>query len=81
MQVNSAYDRGKAFQERMSRAGAKESELTEMMTQLESKMERVEELLLDDKDRQNEMLKRSLEQRRIRRRKLNEKLVDVEEQL
>jgi hypothetical protein len=45
----------------MSRAGAKESELTEMMTQLESKMERVEELLLDDKDRQNEMLKRSLE--------------------
>ncbi len=65
----------------MSRAGAQEGELTDMMTQLESKMERVEELLLDDKDRQNEMLKRSLEQRRIRRRKLNEKLVEVEEQL
>jgi hypothetical protein len=35
----------------MSRAGAQEGELTDMMTQLESKMERVEELLLDDKDR------------------------------
>jgi hypothetical protein len=42
-------------------------------------MDRVEELLLDDKDRQNEMLKRNLESRQIRRRKLNEKLINVEE--
>lgn len=52
-----------------------------MMSQLENKMQRVEDLLLDDKDRQNDMLKRQLEQRRLRRRKLNEKLVEVDEQL
>lgn len=44
-------------------------------------MQRVEDLLLDDKDRQQEMLKRQLEQRRLRRRKLNEKLVEVDETL
>lgn len=58
MQVESAYDRGKNFQERMARGGAAENELTDMMSQLESKMQRVEDLLLDDKDRQAEMLKR-----------------------
>lgn len=81
MQVESAYDRGKAFQERMHRGGAQEEELGDMMNQLENKMQRVEDLLLDDKDRQAEMLKRQLEQRRLRRRKLNDKLVDVDEQL
>jgi len=44
-------------------------------------MQRVEDLLLDDKDRQAEMLRHQLEQRRLRRRKLNEKLVEVDEQL
>lgn len=44
-------------------------------------MQRVEDLLLDDKDRQAEMLSHQLEQRRLRRRKLNEKLVEVDEQL
>lgn len=81
MQVESAYDRGKAFQERMLRSGHKDEELGEMMNQLEGKMQRVEDLLLDDKDRQAEMLSHQLEQRRLRRRKLNEKLVEVDEQL
>ena len=58
MQVESAYDRGKAFQERLLRDGQKEEDAGEMMSQLENKMQRVEDLLLDDKDRQNEMLKR-----------------------
>lgn len=31
MQVESAYDRGKAFQERMLRSGHKDEELGEMM--------------------------------------------------
>lgn len=44
-------------------------------------MQRVEDILVDDKQRQSDMLKRNLEQRRIRRRKLNEKLVEVDEQL
>jgi len=51
------------------------------MDQLEHKMQRVEDLLVDDKDRQQDMLRRQLEQRRLRRRKLNEKLVEVDEQL
>ena len=65
----------------MHRSGHKEDDANEMMNQLEGKMQRVEDLLLDDKDRQNEMLKRQLEQRRMRRRKLNDKLVEVDEQL
>lgn len=65
----------------MLRSGHKDEELGEMMGQLEGKMQRVEDLLLDDKDRQNDMLKRQLEQRRLRRRKLNEKLVEVDSEL
>jgi hypothetical protein len=41
-------------------------------------MQRVEDLLIDDKSRQNEMLKRNLEQRRLRRRKMTEKLVEID---
>lgn len=81
MQVESAYDRGKQYQERLLRDGHKDEDAKDMMDQLENKMQRVEDLLVDDKDRQNDMLKRQLEQRRLRRRKLNEKLVEVDEQL
>ena len=81
MQVESAYDRGKHFQERLVRDGQQDDDAKDMMDQLENKMQRVEDLLLDDKDRQNDMLKRQLEQRRLRRRKLNEKLVEVDESL
>lgn len=42
-------------------------------------MQRVEDLLLDDKDRQQDMLKRQIEQRKLRRRKLNEKMIEVDE--
>ena len=52
-----------------------------MMDQLEGKMQRVEDLLVDDKQRQADMLKRNLEQRRLRRKKLNEKLVEVDVQI
>lgn len=58
MQVESAYDRGKNFQERLVRDGQREGDAKDMMDQLENKMQRVEDLLLDDKDRQNDMLKR-----------------------
>ena len=63
------------------RDGQNEEDAKDMMDQLENKMQRVEDLLLDDKDRQNDMLKRQLEQRRLRRRKLNEKLAEVDESL
>lgn len=81
MQVESAYDRGKHFQERLVRDGHNDDDNKDMMDQLENKMQRVEDLLLDDKDRQNDMLKRQLEQRRLRRRKLNEKLLEVDSSL
>jgi hypothetical protein len=38
----------------------------------------VEDLLIDDKSRQNDMLKRNLEQRRLRRKKMTEKLVEID---
>lgn len=41
-------------------------------------MQRVEDLLIDDKSRQNDMLKRNLEQRRLRRKKMTEKLVEID---
>jgi hypothetical protein len=65
----------------LSRDGAQKNELTDMMDQLEGKMQRVEDLLVDDKQRQADMLKRNLEQRRLRRKKLNEKLVEVDVQI
>jgi hypothetical protein len=40
------------------RDGQREGDAKDMMDQLENKMQRVEDLLLDDKDRQNDMLKR-----------------------
>lgn len=51
------------------------------MDLLEGKMQRVEDLLLDDKDRQGDMLARRLEQRRNRRRAMNTKLQQVGETL
>lgn len=80
-QIESAFDRGKAFQERLQRDGAQKTDLSDMMDQLEGKMQRVEDLLVDDKQRQADMLKRNLEQRRLRRKKLNEKLVEVDVQI
>ena len=65
MQVESAYDRGKQYQERLLRDGHKDDDARDMMDQLENKMQRVEDLLVDDKDRQNDMLRRQLEQRRL----------------
>lgn len=58
MQVESAYDRGKQFQERLIRDGQREDDAKDMMDQLENKMQRVEDMLVDDKDRQNDMLRR-----------------------
>ena len=44
-------------------------------------MQRVENLMLDDKDRQGDMLARRLEQRRNRRRAMNTKLQEVDDVL
>jgi len=38
MQVESSYDRGKAFQERLARDGANQGDLNNLMDDLEGKM-------------------------------------------
>jgi len=48
MQVESAFDRGKDFSDRMIRNGASEYDMEGMMAELENKMERVEEVLHQD---------------------------------
>lgn len=48
------------------------------MDDLKNKMQNVENLMHDDENRQNELLKMKIEARRGRRRKLEEKLDEVE---
>jgi len=49
------------------------------MDDLKHKMQDVENLMHDDEDRQNDLLRMKLEQRRARRKKLEDKLTEVEE--
>lgn len=48
------------------------------MDDLKNKMQDVENLMHADEDRQNDLLKMRLEQRRARRKKLEDKLAEVE---
>ena len=77
MQIASAFDRGKNFEDTLKRHGGK-TDAKDLLKQLEDKMEHVEGLLLKDEDRQQDMLKMKLEQRRLRRRKLQDKLETVQ---
>lgn len=48
------------------------------MDDLKGKMQQVENLMHDDEDRQNDLIRMRLEQRRTRRKKLEENLREVE---
>lgn len=48
------------------------------MDDLKGKMQEVENLMHNDEDRQNDLIRMRLEQRRTRRKKLEENLKDVE---
>lgn len=49
------------------------------MDDLKNKMSHVENLMHDDEDRQNDMLRMKMEARKARRKKLEDRLADVEE--
>jgi uncharacterized protein YqgV (UPF0045/DUF77 family) len=48
------------------------------MNDLQNKMQNVEDLMHQDEDRQNDLLRMKLDARRAKRRKLEEKLEEVE---
>jgi len=75
MQVESAFDRGKDISERMKRlGGATDYDTKAMMEELENKMQRVEDVLLSDQDRQKEQLQQRMAMRARRRRKYQAKM-------
>lgn len=75
MQVESAFDKGKDISDRMKRlGGASDHDVKGMMDELENKMQRVEDVLLSDQDRQKEQLQQRMAMRARRRRKYQSKM-------
>ena len=52
-----------------------------MLNELQGKMQNVEDVMKADENRQNELLARRLDARRQKRKKLTEKLNEVEQKL
>jgi len=63
----------------LEKYGAEGDEVKHYMDDLKSKMHNVETLMHDDEDRQNDMLRMKMEARKARRKKLEDRLADVEE--
>ena len=63
----------------LEKYGAEGDEVKRYMDDLKSKMQHVETLMHDDEDRQNDMLRMKMEARKARRKKLEDRLTDVEE--
>jgi len=63
----------------LEKYGAEGDEVKRYMDDLKSKMQHVETLMHDDEDRQNDMLRMKMEARKARRKKLEDRLADVEE--
>lgn len=63
----------------LEKYGAEGDEVKRYMDDLKNKMSHVENLMHDDEDRQNDMLRMKMEARKARRKKLEDRLADVEE--
>jgi hypothetical protein len=63
----------------LEKYGAEGDEVKRYMDDLKSKMQHVETLMHDDEDRQNDVLRMKMEARKARRKKLEDRLADVEE--
>ena len=75
MQVENAFDKGKDISDRMKRLGnASEGDVKGMMDELENKMQRVEDVLMSDQERQKEQLNQRMAMRARRRRKYQDKM-------
>lgn len=51
------------------------------MDDLKNKMQHVEHLMHEDEDRQNDLLRMKMEARKARRKKLEDRLADIEEKI
>jgi len=80
-QVENALDRGKMFRNKLEKEGANETDLSTVMNHLENKMQKVEDLLQDDRTRQNDTLSLKLAQRKNRRKNLQSKLTEVKQRI
>ena len=69
---------GQTFSNRLQQYGADGQEINQYMNDLQNKMQNVEDLMHQDEDRQNDLLRMKLDARRAKRRKLEEKLEEVE---
>ena len=65
----------------MKKQGASGEEVEDLLNELQGKMQNVEDVMKADENRQNELLARRLDARRQKRKKLTEKLNEVEQKL
>jgi hypothetical protein len=78
-QIQDSKNIGQTFSNRLKQYGADGDEINRYMDDLKFKMQDVENLMHEDEDRQNDILRMRLDQRRNRRKKLTEKLGDLEQ--
>jgi uncharacterized protein YqgV (UPF0045/DUF77 family) len=69
---------GQTFSNRLQQYGADRQEINQYMNDLQNKIQNVEDLMHQDEKRQNYLLQMKLDARRAKRRKLEEKLEEVE---
>jgi len=65
----------------LKKQGAEGEEVNGLINELQDKMQNVEDMMKQDESRQNELLARRLDARRQKRKKLAEKLDEVESKL
>jgi len=65
----------------LKKQGASGEEVEDLLNELQGKMQNVEDVMKADENRQNELLARRLDARRQKRKKLTEKLNEVEQKL
>lgn len=80
-QINSAHDKGTNIRNMLKKQGAEGEEVNGLINELQDKMQNVEDMMKQDEARQNELLARRLDARRQKRKKLAEKLDEVESKL
>ena len=80
-QINNANQRGQSLQHMLKKQGASGEEVEGLIGELQDKIQNVEDMMHQDEKRQAELLARRLDARRQKRKKLAEKLNEVESKL
>ena len=80
-QINNANQRGQSLQHMLKKQGASGDEVEGLIGELQDKIQNVEDMMHADEKRQAELLQRRLDARRQKRKKLADKLEEVENKL